>query len=655
MRSASTADVLWTPSLQRQAASQCARFIEFVNHAEGTSISDYAALHEFSIRQPEKFWAHVWQFCDIKAERTWSQVLTDGDRMLDARWFLDSRLNFAANLLRYRDERTALVFISENGHRVQMSFAELYREVGRVAAGLANAGTEPGDRVVAYMPNRIETVVAMLAATSLGAVFSSCSMDFGINGVLERFAQIEPKVLFCCDGYFYNGKRIDRLPRLRHIAEHLPSLRQVVVVPYLDEQPPLLDVLPQAEHYSDFGQPGTHVPFESMPFDHPVYIMYSSGTTGPPKCIVHGAGGTLLQHLKELVLHVDLTRSDSIFYFTTCGWMMWNWLVTSLAVGAKVVLFDGSPMYPSVDVLWDIAETEEVSIFGTSARYLVTLEKSGAQPRRNHDLSRLRLILSTGSPLLPSNYDYVYRDIKADAQLASISGGTDILSCFALGTPLKPVYRGQLQCLGLGMNVAVFDDNGRALPPGTPGELVCTAPFPSMPVKFWNDPDGKRYHETYFSRFENTWCHGDWAELTPEGGLIIYGRSDATLNPGGVRIGTAEIYREVEKFPEVAESLVVGQEWQGDVRVVLFLRLHPDSTLDKELEERIRTHIRNNTSPRHVPAKIIQVPDIPRTLNGKTVELAVRDVIHDRPVKNVDALANPEALEHFRGLRQLAV
>jgi acetoacetyl-CoA synthetase len=644
---------LWSPSAERVAASRCTQFMQHLQADGEGPLADYTALHRYSVEHPERFWTALWDFCEVLAEMRGESAVEQIERMPGARWFPQARLNFAHNLLRYEDDRIALQFVGEAGHTQSLSYAQLHAEVGRVAAGLVAAGVGMGDRVAAFMPNRPETVIMMLATASIGAVFSSCSPDFGVNGVLDRFGQIEPRVLLCCDGYFYNGKRIDSRGRVAEILAQLPSVRQVVVVPYVEAHPSL-DALRDAIPWSAFGTPGRAPEFTPLPFDHPLYIMYSSGTTGIPKCIVHGAGGTLLQHLKELVLHTDLRRGDAIFYFTTCGWMMWNWLVSSLAVGARVVLFDGSPFAPTPQVLWDMTEQQGVSVFGTSAKYLAALEKAGVKPRESHDLSRLRTILSTGSPLLPASYDYVYRDIHPDVQVASISGGTDIISCFALGTPLAPVYRGELQAPGLGMAVEIFDDEGRALPAGVPGELVCTRTFPSMPLGFWNDSDGTRYHEAYFARFDNTWCHGDWAEFTPHGGLIIHGRSDATLNPGGVRIGTAEIYRQVEKLPEIAESIVVGQNWQDDVRVILFVRLQPGAALDEALTQRIRTQVRNHTTPRHVPAKVIAVPDIPRTISGKIVELAVRDVIHGRRVRNIDALANPEALEHFRNRVELA-
>ncbi|HET7921548.1 MAG TPA: acetoacetate--CoA ligase [Gammaproteobacteria bacterium] len=647
-----TKQPLWNPSEAVIRDANMTRFLDYIRRECDPGVRNYDALYQWSVEHPERFWPQVWAFCGIKASRTWDEILTDGDKMPGARWFSGARLNFAENLLRYRDEHAALVFRCEHDDkRITLSYQELYRQVAALADALKRLGVTAGDRVAGFMPNRPETIIAMLAATSLGAVWSSCSPDFGINGVLDRFGQIKPKVLFTCDGYFYAGKTLDSLTRIRGVLEKLPSVEQVVVVPYVGEQPDISSV-PHAVHWHDFLGDATEIEFAQLPFDHPVYIMYSSGTTGIPKCIVHGAGGTLIQHLKELVLHTDLRRDDTIFYFTTCGWMMWNWLVSSLAVGATILLYDGSPFHPQHDILWRIADEEGMSIFGTSAKYLSAAEKFDVKPRARHTLQKLRIITSTGSPLLPENSEYVYRDIKQDVCLSSISGGTDIISCFALGNPLLPVYPGELQCRGLGMAVQIFDDDGHALR-GQPGELVCIKPFPSMPVSFWNDANGSKYHDAYFDVYPNVWRHGDWAELTERGGLVIYGRSDATLNPGGVRIGTAEIYRQVEKLPEVVESLAAGQDWKGDVRVILFVRLRDGAKLDDALQTRIRKVIRDNTTPRHVPAKIIAVTDIPRTISGKIVELAVRNVIHGRPVKNTDALANPKALEQYRDLPEL--
>jgi acetoacetyl-CoA synthetase len=621
---------------------------------------------------PEEFWPAVWEFCGVVAEERagsppWDAVLEGGDRMappdalLGPRWFRGARLNFAENLLRHRDERDAIVFWNELGRQRRLSYAELHTEVERYAAALRASGVGVGDRVAGWMPNLPETIIAMLASASLGAAWSSCSPDFGDRAVLDRFSQIRPKVLFAADGYRYAGKAIDLLERLERVVAALPETERVVVVPYLGGQ---ADGWTGGQKRLTDGRtiwlndwlhsihPSACPPVR-LPFDHPLYIVYSSGTTGLPKCIVHGAGGTLLQHLKELVLHTDLRRDDRVFYFTTCGWMMWNWMVSGLAVGATIVLYDGAPLAPAKDILWRMAAAERVTVFGTSAKYLALCEKEGLTPGREHDLGSLRAILSTGSPLATHSYDYVYQRIREDVHLASISGGTDIISCFALGNPTAPVWRGELQCRGLGMAVDVFGPDGEPIE-GTPGELVCTRPFPSMPVGFWDDPGGAKYRATYFEYFPNTWRHGDWAERTAHDGLVIFGRSDATLNPGGVRIGTAEIYRPVERLPEVLESLVVAQDWEDDVRVVLFLRLRDGMMLDEALRDRIRTEIRAHASPHHVPKKIIQVADLPRTINGKLSELAVRAVIHNRPVGNTDALANPQALNLFRGLAELA-
>ncbi|HEY3859814.1 MAG TPA: acetoacetate--CoA ligase [Gammaproteobacteria bacterium] len=644
-------DPLWVPSPARIRDANITHFLDHIRAEVAPDVATQRALYHWSVEHPEKFWPQVWAFCGIKASRHWDHVLEHRERMPGAQWFTGCRLNFAENLLRYRDERRALVFRGEKGERAALTYKELYRQVAGCADALRKSGVKTGDRVAGFMPNRHETVIAMLATTSIGAVWSSCSPDFGQNGVLDRFGQIEPKVLVTTDGYHYANKTIDSLERIRGVLEELPSVQQVVVVPYASATPDISRI-PKAKLWKDYLTDATEIEFEQLPFDHPIYIMYSSGTTGVPKCIVHGAGGTLIQHLKELALHTDLKREDVLFYFTTCGWMMWNWLVSGLAVGATLLLYDGSAFHPSTDILWKIAEEEGISIFGTSAKYLAAAEKFSVKPKSKYKLARLRTLTSTGSPLLPENAEYVYREIGQDICLSSISGGTDIVSCFALGNPTLPVYAGELQCRGLGMAVEIWDEDGRPLR-GQPGELVCVKPFPSMPVFFWNDPAGKKYHEAYFEQYPNVWRHGDWAMLTEHGGLVIYGRSDATLNPGGVRIGTAEIYRQVEKLPEILESLVVGQDWESDVRVILFVRLREDAKLDDALRDRIRSVIRKETTPRHVPAKVIAVPDIPRTISGKITELAVRNVIHGRPVKNTDALANPQSLEHYRDLPEL--
>jgi len=611
----------------------------------------------------------VWRFCGVVEAASDPSFACDRpligrsrvappDPELGPAWFVGSRLNFAENLLRFRDDREALVSWNERGAQTRLTYRELHAEVARVAAGLRGMGVHAGDRVAGFMPNLPETVIAMLATTSIGAIWSSCSPDFGANGVLDRFGQITPRVLFCADGYLYAGRDIDCLERVREIAKRIPEIEHIVVVPYLDAACDVTSIR-AATRWDDLGNDAGSGPlvFEHLPFDHPVYIMYSSGTTGLPKCMVHGAGGTLLQHLKELVLHTNLTRDDRIFYFTTCGWMMWNWLVSSLAVGAAVVLYDGASVLRRRPILWDMAAEERISVFGTSAKWLALAQKEGSAPIETHDLSALKTILSTGSPLAAHSFDYVYASVKRDVQLSSISGGTDIVSCFALGNPIGPVWRGELQTRGLGMKVEVFDDDGQSVVDRA-GELVCTAPFPSMPIAFWNDPDGAKYRAAYFDKFPNVWRHGDWAEITSHGGMIIHGRSDATLNPGGVRIGTAEIYRQVEQLPEVVESLVIGQdivsETGPDVQIVLFVRLAEGLTLTDALKETIRAQIRRNASPYHVPKKIVQVSDIPRTISGKITELAVRDVVHGRPVKNAEAMANPEALELFRNLPDLA-
>jgi acetoacetyl-CoA synthetase len=645
-------EVLWRPSAERIARANLTRFSACVNARRGLALSGYEDLYRFSVENPGEFWSELARFADVRASFGPGPVLQHPERMPGAKWFADTRLNFAENLLRYRDDQPAVVFVNERGARSSFSYREIYGEVARVAAGLAEMGVRAGDRVAGFLPNVPEALVAMLASASLGAVWTSCSPDFGASGVIDRFGQIAPKVLFTADGYFYAGKQLDSLATVAAFAPRLPGLERIVVVPYVSAAP-AIDALPRAVRYETFGRPGHPLAFERLPFDHPLYVLYSSGTTGVPKCIVHGAGGTLLQHQKEHLLHTDLGRADRIFYFTTCGWMMWNWLASALATGATLVLYEGSPFHPDPGMLWRMAEAERVTIFGASAKYIASVEKSSFRPARDTDLSTVRAILSTGSPLAPESFDFVYREVKADAQLASISGGTDIVSCFALGVPTLPVRRGEIQARGLGMAVEIFDENGRPVR-GRQGELVCTAPFPSMPIGFWNDPDGARYRAAYFERFPGVWHHGDFAEITAAGGLVIHGRSDAVLNPGGVRIGTAEIYRQVESLPEVLESLAIGQEWRGDVRVVLFVRLREGTALDEALKKKIRDTIRRNTTPRHVPAKILAVPDIPRTKSGKIVELAVREIVHGRPVKNLEALANPEALEHFRGMAELS-
>jgi len=647
---------IWRPSAARIADSNLTRFAACLSARKGVKLEGYEQLYAWSVAHPEEFWTELARFADVRADWGAGPVLEHGERMPGARFFPHARLNFAENLLRHDDDHAAIVFVNERGTRRQISHRELRQEVARIAAGLRAAGVGEGDRVAGFLPNLPETTVAMLAAASIGATWSSCSPDFGAHGVLDRFGQIAPKVLFTADGYFYANKTLDSLTQMAEVAAKLPSVERIVVIPYVDPDPKLERLgtaAARATHWDAFGERGAPLRFAPMPFNHPLYILYSSGTTGVPKCIVHGAGGTLLQHQKEHLLHTDIRRGDRVFYFTTCGWMMWNWLMSALATGAAIVLYDGSPFHPDAGVLWKLAQQERLTVFGTSAKYLSALEKSGYRPADSVDLAALRTVLSTGSPLLPEGFDFVYRAIKSDLHLASISGGTDIVSCFALGCPTLPVHRGEIQCRGLAMAVDIFDDDGKPVR-GERGELVCKAPFPSMPVCFWNDPDGSRYRAAYFERFPGIWHHGDYAALTEHGGIVIYGRSDAVLNPGGVRIGTAEIYSAVESLEQITEAIAIGQDWRDDVRVVLFVRLQPGMELDEALKKKIRDVIRAHTTPRHVPAKIVAVPDIPRTLSGKLTELAVRNIVHGRPVSNVDALANPQALEHFRDLPELA-
>ena len=639
--------VLWTPNQDRIEKSAMFRFMTEQGH------QSYDGLYQWSVNEAAAFWQALCDFCNIEFTKTADNVLQQPGDMTTATWFAGSELSFPAHLLRHDGDHTAIIFRGEDGARRELGFADLRDQVGAVAAGLRSAGVTKGDRVAGFLPNCPEAIIAMLATTSLGAIWSSCSPDFGINGVVDRFGQIEPKVLFCADGYFYNGKRIDSLDAVAGVVRLIDSITRTVIVPFSASVATLPDV-DGAVLWQDFAEPGAVLEFTSVPFDHPLYIMYSSGTTGTPKCIVHGVGGTLLQHQKEHVLHCDIGPGDRFFYFTTCGWMMWNWLASGLACGATLLLYDGSPFYEDGRILWRIAAEEQLTIFGTSAKYVAAQEKAGIRPGDEFDLASIRTILSTGSTLAPESFDFVYDAISDDLQLSSVSGGTDIISCFVGGNPMKPVYRGELQSLALAMRVEVFSPEGTSVT-GENGELVCTNAFPSMPVGFWNDPGNRKYHAAYFERFPGVWAHGDFAELTDNGGMIIHGRSDAVLNPGGVRIGTAELYRQVEKLDDIMESIAIGQNWDGDVRVVLFVVLRDGSELDDDLKKRIRSVIRENTTPRHVPGKIIAVPEIPRTISGKIVELAVRSIVHGESVKNTDALANPAALQHFRDLPELAV
>jgi len=645
-------EALWSPGAQRIQQANISRFIQLVRMERDPGVKDYASLYRFSVDSPKAFWRAMWEFGGVIGD-TGKRTVEDMELMPGARWFPDARLNFAENMLRYRDDREALAFKSETGLSSTLSYRELYRQVAGVASSLRLLGIQPGDRVAGYMPNLPETIVAMLAATSIGAIWSSCSPDFGINGVVDRLGQIEPKVLFCAAAYTYNGKQHDCLAKVREIQQKISSIQKIVVTPYVDPAPDLAG-LENAELLASFSDSdATEITFTRLPFDHPVYILYSSGTTGVPKCITHGAGGTILQHLKELLLHTDLKRKDRFFYYTTCGWMMWNWMASGLMTGATVVLYEGSPFYPRPESMFDLIDELDISIFGTGAKAISAWDKAGVKPRKTHSLASLNTILSTGSPLAPESFDYVYQDTKQDVCLSSIAGGTDIVSCFTLGCPILPVYRGEIQCLGLGMAVEILRDDGSFAEVNETGELCCRQSFPSMPVCFWGDEDGSKYHAAYFEQYPNIWAHGDFARITEHGGLMIFGRSDATLNPGGVRIGTAEIYRQAESLEEVIESICIGQDWDDDVRVVLFVMLREGLKLDDNLITRIRKVVRENATPRHVPAVVIQVSDIPRTVSGKIVELAVRNVVHHRPVKNVDALANPQALDLFKNLPEL--
>ncbi|MCI0666532.1 MAG: acetoacetate--CoA ligase [Methylococcaceae bacterium] len=644
--------VLWRPSQQRIEHANIVRFMKTLRATGTAEVDDYEGLYRWSIEHPARFWPSVRDFCGIITETQGDCVVENPDSFETVRWFPGARLNFAENLLQMKGDRAALEFYGENGSHRVLSFDELRAQALRLSRALTDFGIAPGDRIAAYLPNLPETIVAMLAATGIGAVWSSCSPDFGVAALLDRFGQIRPRILFAADRYFYNGREFDLSARVESILKSIDSIELLVWIPYQgDSEGPAPAPGVWMEDLVRGHSPAA-VEFEAFPFDHPVYILYSSGTTGAPKCILHGAGGTLLQHFKEHQLLADVHPADRLFYFTTCGWMMWNWLVSGLGSGATLILYDGSPVYPDGNRLFDLIDQAGIDILGVSAGFIDSVRKAGLKPRLSHRLARLKTILSTGSPLAPENFEYVYRDIKQDLCLSSISGGTDIISCFVAGPPTVPVRRGEIQCRALGMSVAVFDGKGRSMI-GKKGELVCTRPFPSMPVGFWNDPDRKAYHRAYFDRFPNVWCHGDFAEITESGGVIIYGRSDSVLNPGGVRIGTAEIYRQVGQIEEVRDSVVIAQSWQGDVRIVLFVRMTEGLNLTEELKARIKSRIREFASPRHVPSKIIQVADIPYTKSGKLVESAVREVVHGRPVKNIEALANPEALENFKGIQEL--
>ena len=640
---------LWQPSKDIIENANLTEFISQVGQ-KFPPVTDFNSLYRWSIESSDLFWSHFWDYSHIVSSHSWDSVLTDSGAMPGASWFKGARLNFAENLLRYQDDKSAIVSVAEGKEERTLTYTQLYSEVSRCTVFLKNLGISKGDRVAGYMANNIEAVVGMLATASIGAIWSSCSPDFGVKGVLERFAQIEPKVLFAVDGYQYGGKRHNILDRVESVVRSIPSIEKVVIVPFLEESPSISSI-DRSILYTEATKATAELKFAQLPFDHPLYILYSSGTTGKPKCIVHGAGGTLIQHLKEHLLHTDIKRDDVLFFFTTCGWMMWNWLISGISSGCTIVLYDGSPFYPDKNSMWKMAEKQGITVFGTSARFLAACAKSGLVPKNNSNLSALRTILSTGSPLVSEGFDYVYQNISRDIMLSSISGGTDIISCFVLGNPLRPVYKGEIQCRGLGMAVDVYDD-GKPVQ-GTRGELVCTKPFPSMPLGFWNESDHTRYHEAYFERFEGIWSQGDFAEITDNDGIIIYGRSDAVLNPGGVRIGTAEIYRQVEKVDEVLESMCIAQRWDGDVRIVLFVVLKQGIYLTDKLIFTIRTTILENTTYRHVPEKIIAVPDLPRTLSGKITEIAVRNIVHGDSVKNTEALANPETLEYFRDLKEL--
>ncbi|MDP1602407.1 MAG: acetoacetate--CoA ligase [Legionella sp.] len=641
--------MVWKP--EHPEKTRMWQFMRFAEKTFGKQFNDYDALHQWSVNHSADFWQTLCDFFDITFTTPPTQILKQNEEMIEARWFEGATFNVAEKLLKRQDSHPALISINEDGARDVLTYKELRREVARCRHGLKRAGVREGMRVAAIMPNVSQTIIAMLATASIGAIWASCSPDFGAQAAIDRLGQIEPSVLFICDGHQYMGKKHDGAAKISEVSLAMPSLTHIVVCPVINSNFSL-STLPKAIFWDDFIVNSDEMEFEALPFAHPLYILFSSGTTGKPKCIVHGAGGTLLQHIKELGLHSDISANDNLCFYTTCGWMMWNWMVSVLSLGATLTLYEGAPTYPDASRLFQLIDDENITVFGTSAKFISAVEKADVKPGRQYQMASLRTILSTGSPLLPPNYDFVYEHIKKDVQLSSISGGTDIVSCFALGNPILPVYRGELQCLGLGMAVEVFNEEGQSVQE-TRGELVCTKPFPSMPVYFWQDKDKKAYRHAYFERFDNVWAHGDFAEITKHNGLIIYGRSDAVLNPGGVRIGTAEIYRQVEKIPAVLDSIVIGQDWQDDVRVVLFVKLREGITLDEALQTLIRQTIKTHASPRHVPAKILQVKDIPRTISGKIVEVAVRQTVQGEPVNNLQSLANPEALADFKGRIEL--
>jgi len=645
---------MWTPTPERVDASNLRAFMAWQAKERGRAFASYAELHAWSVAELADFWSDFWDWAGVVAEAKGERILIDGDKMPGARFFPDARLNFAENLLRHAGAGPALMFRREDGLETEMSGEELVALVGQIARALVAMGVQPGDRVAGFLPNIPEAIACMAGAAAVGAVWTSCSPDFGVQGVLDRFGQVEPKVMFTVDGYVYAGKRLDIREKVSAVAEGLPTLEKLVIAPFLEAAPDL-SAMPSAIGLQEWLAPheAAPAPYVRLPFDHPLYILYSSGTTGAPKCIVHKAGGVLMQHLKEYLLHADVKPGMRHFYFTTLGWMMWNWLASGLSVGATLMLYDGSPFHPDGNVLWDYAADKKFDIFGTSAKFIEGCAKSDVEPVKSHDLAQLKSILSTGSVLVPEGFDYVYDHVKADVCLASISGGTDLCGCFVAGNPMAPVYRGEIQAPALAMDVATLLDDGSRAPVGEKGELCCMNPFPSMPLGFWNDPDGARYFDAYYAVYPNVWRHGDYAAFTEHGGMIIYGRSDATLNPGGVRIGTAEIYRQVEQLEEVVESIVIGQDFEGDTRVVLFVKLREGLKLDDNLVQRIRRRVREGASPRHMPAKVLQVTDIPRTRSGKIVELAVRDVVHGRQIKNKEALDNPEALDQFRDRAEL--